>query len=354
MSSESFDLEGILGVQNYKMNVEGGSTGSAGFANTTEAIGVKEEGKIDAIGSLLKTVEMIIKPSGGRASINEGSGRLIVIAKKDVLSQVSAVVKKELAVMRRQVVIQFDIYSVVTTDKQEFGVDWTGLITDLANTYGAVLTAPASLTSAAAAGLAYSVLKTPVDSAPQLAKNTAARYGGSKFIMNSLSQVGDTAKYRPLTMVAKHNDWARKTNLLANAYVSESAAGAVTAQGATPPTLKTSTVTTGDKFLVMPTILDDGSINLKTAISLADLLGITTLTMQGTIIQTPEVATASDQNTIRLRPGESLVITGMSRQIASADKNTLGEDIPVVLGGSKKSQYRRENFLVVVRATPLQ
>jgi Flp pilus assembly secretin CpaC len=64
------------------------------------------------------------------------------------------------------------------------------------------------------------------------------------------------------------------------------------------------------------------------------------------------VAATGDQGEIRLQPGESMVITGLSRQISTSDRNGFAEEVPIVLGGSKKRGYSRESFLIVVRAVP--
>ena len=355
--TESFDIEGLSGVQDYKLNVAGGTTGSGSFGNTTESIEVHESGKNDALSSLTKTIETLVKPSGGSVTVNDGSGRMIVVASKDVLSRVRGIVQNEVAVLRRQAIIQLDIYSVSSSSSDEYGVDWTGFINDLAKTYSATLTAPASLVSNAAAGLGYTLLKEPgVDATVTptgLQQNTARRYGGSKVLIEALHKMGDSAKYRPVSLVAKHRQWARKTNLLTTGYLAETTPGVSTATGPGVPGIKAGSVTTGDKFLIQPTILDDGSIDLKFGMSLTDLVGLFNVSSGGQTIQTPEVAGTGDQGTIRLKAGESMVITGMSRQSATSDRNGLAEEIPVALGGSKKRSVKRENFLVVVRAIPL-
>ena len=121
--------------------------------------------------------------------------------------------------------------------------------------------------------------------------------------------------------------------------------------------MKTGTVVTGDKFLVQPAILDNGAIMLKFGVSLTDLLGLFNVTAGAgaslQTVQTPETSGTDDQGTVRLMPGEQMVITGLSRRVATSDRNGLSENVPVVLGGSKKRAYKREDFMIVVRATQL-
>ena len=70
-------------------------------------------------------------------------------------------------------------------------------------------------------------------------------------------------------------------------------------------------------------------------------------------VQTPETSGTDDQLTLRLNPGEAMVITGLSRRTGTNDRSGLSEHVPIVLGGSKKSGYAREDFMIVVRVNPL-
>lgn len=351
--TESFEVEGMGGTQDYKMSLGGSGTGNAtGFGSSSESLEVSESGKSAPLESLKKTIEALVLPTGGSVTINEGSGRLIVVSSKDILSRVREIIRTEIATMRRQAIIQIDIYSVLSNANDEYGVDWTGFVNDLASTWSSTVKGPASLVSAAAAGVNYTLLKEVPNTSTQSVKNTAARYGGSKVLINALHQMGDSAKFRPISLVAKNRQWARKTNLNTTAFLAETTPSTSSAAGSGAPGIKPGSVTTGDKFLVQPAILDDGTINLKLGLSMTDLIGIFTASSGGQTIQTPEVSSTGDQTDIRLQPGESMVITGLSKQISTSDRNGLAEEIPVVLGGSAKRSVKREHYLVVVRATP--
>lgn len=351
--TESFEVEGLGGTQDYKMSLGGSGTGSAtGFGSSSESLEVSETGKSAPLESLKKSIEALVLPTGGSVTINEGSGRLIVVSSKDILSRVREILRAETAIMRRQALIQIDIYSVQSSANDEYGVDWTGFMNDLASTWSSTIKGPASLVSAGAAGLNYTLLKEVPETSSQGVKNTAARYGGSKVLLNALHQMGDSAKFRPISFTAKNRQWARKTNLNTTAFLAETTPSTSSAAGSGAPGIKPGSVTTGDKFLAQPAILDDGTINLKLALSMTDLIGIFTASSGGQTIQTPEVSSTGDQSEIRLQPGESMVITGLSKQISNSDRNGLAEEIPVALGGSAKRSVKREHYLVVVRATP--
>lgn len=357
--SESFEISAFGGTQDYKMGIAGGNESSSGggFGAASASLDVKESGKLAILDSLKKTVETIVLPTGGTVTLNEGSGRFTVSAPKDVLAKVRDLLQHEDAALRRQAIVQFDIYSVTNKSNDEYGVDWTGFLTELMKTWNGTLKAPASLVSTSAAAMRYTLSATPDENVAQSFKNTAARYGGSTALLQALHQLGDSAQYKPISLIASNRQWARKTNLRNTGYVSETTPSTSSAAGSGAPGLKTSTVTSGDKILVQPAIMDDGTIYVRFGVSLTDLVGLFDVsagegaTLQR--VQTPETSGTDDQGTIRLNPGEAMVITGLSRRVATSDRNALGEDVPFIAGGSQKRSLRREDFLIVVRATPL-
>lgn len=164
-------------------------------------------------------------------------------------------------------------------------------------------------------------------------------------------------QYRPVSLIAMNRQWARSTSLKVTGYVSETTPSTSSNAGSGAPGLKTASVTTGDKFLVQPAIMEDGTIILKFGISLTDLLGLFNVSAGSgdslQTVQTPETSGTDDQGSIRLRPGEAMIITGLSRQVANQDQNKIAEPLPLILGGSQKRSYQREDFLIIVRATPL-
>lgn len=350
--TETFEMATFGGSQDYKMGLSGGNSGglsgSGQSSSSSSSLSLNEDGKLAILESLRQAVETMVKPGGGTVVLNEGTGRFFVTAQKDVMSRVREVIKAEDASLQRQAMIQFDIYSVTNTDANEKGIDWTVVINNVSSALGASIKSPASLTSTIGGGLGINILS-------DIAGNQAStKLGGSQVVLNLLNQVGSNALYRPVSMVALNRQWARKTNLNTTGYLSETTPSTSSSAGSGAPGLKTSSVTTGDKVMVQPAIMDNGTIMLKFGISLSELLGLFDQTA-GTgasfqKVQTPNTSGTDDQGTIRLNPGESMVVTGLTRRTASGDARTLGENISAGLGGSRKDSYKREDFLIVVRA----
>lgn len=352
--TESFELSAFGGTQDYKMALTGGNSGTSGSGGTTgsasSTLDLSEGGKMAALESLKQSIEGVIGSTGGSVILNEGTGRFFVTATKEVMGRVRDIVKAEDASLQRQAHIQFDIYSVISDESDEKGVDWGVVYQGLTSSWGAAIKSPTTLTGSSAAAMGLSIISGG-------AGNTSGRFGGSEAVLNLLNQVGSSAMYRPVSMIAMNRQWARKTNLKVDGYVSETTPSTASSAGSGAPGLKTSSITTGDKFMVQPAILDSGAIMLKFGVSLTELLGLFDVTAGSgdTLqkVQTPVTSGTDDQGTVRLQPGEAMVVTGLSRRLSSKDRRTLGDGTPVALGGSRKDSFKREEFLIVVRASQI-
>lgn len=348
--TESFEIATLAGSQAFKMSLSGGNSGASGSGgnsgSSSSMMDVSEEGKTAILDSMRNSIQSMVLPAGGSVVLNEGTGRFFVTAPKDVMSRVRELVKAEDLALQRQAHIQFDVYSVVTTEGDQRGLDWNLLVSNLARTIGAAVRSPATLAGADAGSMSLSILET--------ATGNSARFAGSSAVIQLLNEVGSSALYRPISVVAMNHQWGRKTNIKTDGYVSETTPSTSSSAGSGAPGLKTSSIATGDKVMVKPAIMNNGDIVLKFGLSFSELLGLFDVTA-GTgaslqRVQTPVTSGTDDQGTVILKPGQAMVITGLSRRLSTSDVRSLGAGINPMVGGSLKDRAKVENFVVVVRA----
>ena len=361
--TEFFELAALDGETQYAMGLnssEQGSTGTSGggaaggLSTSNASADVAEKGKAATVATLIAAVNQIISPVPGSAVIrSEGSGRIAVTTTKDAMSKVRDFLRAENESMLRQAQIQFDIYSVRRDESDERGIDWSVVIESVSRAMNMTVLSPATLVNAELTGnVSFSVLSgnPPVNKLSRLA-------GGSSTMLHLLNQYGTSTQHRPVSLLTLNRQWARKASLGSKAYVSETVPGAASTLGAGAPGLKTATVTTGDRYLAQPFIMDNSTVVLKFGIGLSSLVQIATFesgegdTLQR--VQIPEVNSLIDQSTVALKAGQLLVITGLSRVVTADDTRKLDEDAPLLAGGSRKMQRQREDFVIFVRPTIL-
>lgn len=346
----------VAGSQKYSMGSGGSSSGSSGGSGSsgsaTSTADISESGESNVMASMEKTIgAMIAEVPSSTVTRSDGSGRLVVKTSREMQSRVRDYIKAENTAMRRQAQIQFDIYSVTVEDSDQHGIDWTAALASLSQpALKLALSAPSSLADATSGMASVNVLG-------GVGGKLSDVLGNSSMIVQALTEKGYSVQHRPVSLLALNRQWARTSRLGTEYYLSETTPGPASSTGVGAPGLKTDKVTTGDRYVAMPQILDDNTIMLKFDMSLSDLLGLFDVTV-GTgataqKVQAPKTSSVSVQMPVALRPGEVVAITGLSRDIASSNQRTLGENISMNWGGSKKVSTKREYFLIFVRAIVL-
>jgi len=352
---ELHEIAAFQGGSKYSMSTSGSGAGAAGggggASNAASAsMEVSESGESDPMGSIEKTIkEMLADVPGSSVIRTDGSGRLMVKAPREIQSRVRDYIRSENAALRRQVTIQFDLYSILLDDNDQRGINWGVVLQKAGEAVRLQLNTPAALSSVQAGLAAINVL-------PNVQGNQISELLGiSAMFLQMLNQQGYSAQHRPISMLALNRQWGRISRNSTEYFLSETTAGPASATGVGAPGLKTDKVTTGDQILALPQILEDNTVMLRFGISLSDLLGLFDVSVgQGNSqqkIQAPKVSAINAQFPVAVRPGEIVAVTGLSRTVASNDNQRLVEGAPLATGGTRKSQFKREHFIVFVRPT---
>ncbi len=364
LRTEFFEIAALESETDYHLGLSGADqanatssgNGSGGTNSTASSSNeVNEHGKSNVIGSILAAVGQIIKDVPGSSVVrSDGSGRIAVTTSRETLSKVRDFLRVENESLLRQAQVQFDVYSVTRNESDERGIEWNTVLSALGGAYTGSFGSPTTLASATAANIGFSIL-TPAQSGVSTSATT--HFGGSSAILKLLSEYGLSTQHREVSLLALNRTWDRKSSLGGRAYVSATIPGAASTTGVGAPGLVTSTVTTGDRYLAQPFILDNNTVVLKFGIGLSSLVNLVNFT-SGTgssqqTVQTPETTAINDQSTVALKAGQILVITGLSRLVSSDDRRTLTDDAPIGLGGSKTQSRLREDFVIFVRPTIL-
>lgn len=350
--TEIHEIASPTGDSKYSMSTSGsgsGSGGGAGASNSASAsLEVTEKGESNVIDSMLKTItSMVAGAPGSTVTRVDGSGRILVATSKTLQGQVRDFVQSENRALRRQAMIQFDIYSVTTSDNDEHGVNWQLALAKAGEAARMGAFSPASLTTAPSGSTSVTIL-------PNVSGNKVSELlANSSLIVQALNQQGFSAQHRPVSLLAPNRQWGRASRVQTDTYLSETTPGPASSTGVGAPGLKTDKVTTGDQYVAMPTILDDNTVLLKFGLSLSDLLSLTDVSVGSGAtqqkVQAPKVQAINAQFQVQVRPGEVVAVTGLSRRVASSDRRRLGENAPFAAGGSDKTSMQREHFIIFVR-----
>ena len=347
--TQAHSIAVLPGAQKYSTTVgsmASGNSQSSTQSTTQQAKGeFSDAGQIDAFSAISESVKSMIAPvTGSTLVLNAQTGTIVVTTSKEVQAQIRDYLDQENARLRQMVNVTLDVYTIKTSDSDAQSINWNLVYKNLTGSIGAGITSPSPLTTTAAGGI----------SVTKLTGVTA----GSSLVLNALRASGNSVSHRPISLTTLNGKLRTQTNTATTAYVKETTPGLATSSGAAgAPGLKTDTLVTGDIFAVLPVVQPDNSVILKYSFNLSNLTGLENFTSGSgatqQMVQIPTTAAVSDGSDLRLLPGDSFLITGLSRITASDDNSRLAEGAPMLLGGSNKKTYLREHFIVLVRATPM-
>ncbi len=322
----------------------GGGGGTPGTMTSNITQNFEEQGNLSYFKSVVDIIRKLIEPvPGSELFIADGSGRVVVKTSKTVLSQIRDFVKSENTAMLKQAVVQIDIYSITSELNNGLSVNWGTVYTKLLKKMGASLQTPKSLLDGE--GGFFSVnLKAGAD---------------ASLVIDTLNKEGFTVQHRPISLIAMNRQWARKARLSVQNYLAETVpapAGALGGGGGLPG-LKPGNVTVGDQISVLPFILENNTVLLKFGFSFSDLLKLDAVTsgqdQNSQSLQIPATSSLSDLFTVAVRPGETMAITGLTRDMSKSERNGIAEGASILLSGSEKQKVNKEQYLLFLRVVLL-
>jgi type IVB pilus formation R64 PilN family outer membrane protein len=347
---ELHEIMAFQGSTKHAMSTAGSGNASGGANAATASMDVAETGDSDPMSSIEKTIkEMLSEAPGSAVTRTDGSGRLMVKAPREMQSRVRDYIRAENTALRRQATIQFDLYSVILDESDQRGVNWSMILQKAGEGAAASFGMPSTLANSLVGSAAVNVI-------PGVTGNKLSELlGNSSLFLQMIHQQGFNAQHRPISMLTLNRQWGRISRNSTEYYLSETTPGPASSTGVGAPGLKTDKVTTGDQVMAMPQIMDDNTILLKFGISLSDLLGLFDVSVgQGNLqqkVQAPKVSAINAQFPVAVRPGEVVAVTGLSRTVAVNDDQRLTEGAPLAAGGTRKTTFKREHFIVFVRPT---
>jgi len=359
-----FTLKALPGVNSVKASVGkdgGGSSGSAaaggsgtqntgitGFSSSSEA--KAEVTALSVWDGLDKAIRAIMSPLG-KVSISQSTGTIVITDTKETVNQVARLIENENRMATRQVNVKLEVFSVITEDNENFGIDWNvayrriDALSD--NRWSMSLASPVTSISENVAKLGLSVLA--ADAA------NPKGFDGSSVFFQAISEQGRVSRVTSSSITTSNNQPAPFALTDQTGYLASTTPAAATTGGITStPGLTPGMVTTGFVMSMLPTILDNSRVLLQLSLDISELKKINSVTSGDQTIQTPEISSQQVLQRIVLKAGETLVITAFERVWGQYDRRGVSEGSGVGLGGSIKGNNKRETIVVLLTPTLLE
>lgn len=331
------------------------STAGSGNSNSDAAGGISAQGSastgteydVDLWNDLEKTAQTVAGTA--KTAVSRSAGSVTVTGTPTQVRNVAQWIKTLNDNMSQQVSITLDIFTVNV--KAEDSYSWNpGLVfSSLSGKYGFTLggpDAPSISSGTNPMNLSASILST--------APGKLSQYSGSEFALQALSSLGNVASVMHKTVVTLNGQPAPIQMADIEGYLASSTPSGSVAVGATPlpPTLTPGTLTTGFTATFIPRIVN-GKIFMAMDMTNSTNNGFGKQGTSESFIQTPNYSQNTFQQSFRLTPGDSLLLTSTQQLSGKSNSNGVGSPNNYLLGGGKADSTSKLLTAIVVSAKVL-
>jgi hypothetical protein len=358
LKTVTYQLIAAAGKQTIRSSTTGtsnldtgaGGSGASGAAGSLAATNTTDADQFDAT---IKAIEALAKTDGSNMSVNSAAGTVTVTTTGSQHVQIRKFIEGENQLAGKRFNVTIDLYTVSTSDSENFGFNPTSLIA-IHGKSNIGYTGVAGLGNQAGNYGTAGVLKFNRPVKDNLGNDLTPQ----GLVLQSLRESGYAVEHVPLSLITQNAVWDTKMRAITTGYISEVNS---TVSATTPPvitrTSRIATLVTGDTFAAQPTLMPDGSVRLNYAITLKTLQGIKSINTDSSAsavqLQIPEVSSIVTSSVVKLVPGENLLLTGLSRRVLTNSKSRLAPDAPIALGGADAGKVTVEHLVIMIRVVQI-
>lgn len=315
----------------------GGGSGISGDAGSNQTTSVSL--KTSILNDIEGSVRSMLTPGVGRMALSRATGTLTVTDRPEVLRRVEQTIKQENDSITTQVILHVKVLSVTLTDKDQMGVDWSLVYTSLSNKWGISLKNTVPGIDPSAISGSVSILDTA---------NSA--WAGSSAMIQALAQQGRVSTVRSPSVTTLNLQSAPIQIGKLKSYLASSQVSNVAQVGSTTSLIPGS-VTSGYNMTLLPFVMPDSELLLKININMSTEPTFETVTSGESKAQFPSYGVQIFDQKVRLRNGETLVLSGFEQD--SEDSSKLGTGDPGFFGLGGGRMRNTERDVIVVLITPV-
>jgi type IVB pilus formation R64 PilN family outer membrane protein len=322
----------------------GGSMGSSGGQGNTSTgtTSIVNTSKIDVWAGLQK-IAQTVAGQGAQVEASGSTGTITVTGTPPQIRHVREWVDGLSRQLERQVAITVHVYNVTVNNEQNYGMNLAGAFQSLGKQYGVSLQGVAPPTPTGGTqpmSIGANILNT--------ATGALGQWQGSSVAVQALATLGHVSQVFSKSTISLNGQPAPIQVAQQTGYLAESSSTQTANVGATSGLIP-GTVTTGFTAMFLPRVID-GKILLGMNMTISNLVGIQTISSGGNSIQVPTVDSSTFQQSVKLKPGQTLLLTGYSQKGGSTTRNGVGSPYLPLLGGGADANTSKQMIAIVITA----
>lgn len=322
----------------------GNSGTSSSSSGATGESGSNQSTKSTYKTSLMSDIESNVKAMlstqpPGRLYLSRSTGALTVSDRPEVLNRISVYLKDTNRSITRQVLFNVKVYEVNFKDSDQTAINWSAVYKSISGKWGFGLSNTVAGISTEAISASGSILDT-----------SSSPWAGSKAVVQALSEQGRVSEVRSPSVTTLNLQPAPIQIGNVQSYVASSST-TTTASVGSSTSLTPATITSGFNMMLLPKLLDSENMLLMITLSISSKPTFKDFVSNESKIQTTDYDTKNVAPKVRLKSGETLVLTGFDENNDTANKSGVGSASFFGLGGGRTRATTHSALVVLV--TPI-
>ncbi|MGN6232405.1 MAG: pilus assembly protein PilN [Trinickia sp.] len=312
----------------------GGSSSGTGGQTITLGVHVSPWEQME------KTAEAVAGP-GAQVVADKNLGVLTVTGTPPQCDRVESWVKSLDAMFGKQVAIDVHVYQVQLSREENYGLNLTLAYQSVGGHTGVKVTGatpPTVMSSSSPMTFGANIL--------------SGTLSGTTAAVQALSTLGNVSQLISRSGITQNGKLLALQAAKQQSYVS-STQSTQTASVGSSTTMQTATLVPGFTSSFLPKVIN-GRILIDFDMTLSDLLSLQTFTSGSgsgqSSVQLPTMQVTRFEQSVSLKPGETLVLTGMRQQQTASTNNGVGSPYMPLLGGGVDAQKADSIIAVVISA----
>jgi len=305
----------------------GEGSGSVSIVNTTD---------VDVWKNLAKEAKTVAE--GATVFTNPALGTITVTGTPIQVRAVAEWVHSMSRQMSEQVALVVHVYQVTVNNEQNYGFNPSIAFKTVSGKYGINFTgapAPQPVSGTAPMSLSAGILSGPLS--------------GSNVVMQALATLGKVTASYSYPSVTLNDQPVSIQNANNTGYLAETSPTVISNGIATSGGLQPGQVTAGFTALLTPRIIGN-NIFLNMNITISSLTKLQPFSSGGQTIYTPDTSSFSTPQMVKLKSGNTLVLSELKQSTASTTHNGVGSPFMPLLGGGADASTSHQMIVITVTA----
>lgn len=315
----------------------GGSSGSSsGGSQGSGSVSIVNTTHVDVWSNLAKEAKTVAE--GATVFTNPALGSITVTGTPVQVSAVASWVHGMTRQMGMQVALVVHVYQVTVNNEQNYGFNPSVAFQSVGSQYGMSFSgapAPQPASGTAPMSLSAGILSGP--------------FSGTKVVAQALATLGNITASYSYPNVTLNDQPVSIQSAQNTGYLAETSPSIISNGVATTGGLQPGQVTAGFTALLTPRIIGN-NIFLSMNMTISSLIKLQSFSSGGQTIYTPDTDSFSSPQMVKLKSGDTLVLSELKQDTSSTTHNGVGSPYMPILGGGADASTSHQMIVITVSA----